>query len=88
MSRDAQISRLLADRLAFAIKAVEEQLDHCLQDNDMEGADYWLGVSRRILSEDPAYEKARTIEREQTIYLRALHFVRGMVRNVFEKDAA
>ncbi len=88
--RERQLSwqvKVLADRCAFALAAVEEQWDVSFDAGDIEGCTYWERVKAlMILTSDPNMDEYRELRRKEKPYLRALHYVRGVLTALMDQS--
>ena len=91
-SRERQLAwqvKVLADRCAFALAAVEEQWDASFEAGDLEGCTYWERVKAlMILTSDETMDEYRKLRRKEKPYLRALHYVRGVLTALMERSEA
>ena len=79
--------KVLADRCAFALAAVEEQWDVSFEAGDLEGCTYWERVKALIvLTSDETMDEYRKLRRKEKPYLRALHYVRGVLTALMERS--
>ena len=89
-SRERQLAwqvKVLTDRCAFALAAVEEQWEFSFDADDLEGCAYWERVKAlMILTSDETMDEYRKLRRKEKPYLRALHYVRGVLTALMERS--
>ena len=79
--------KVLADRCAFALAAVEEQWDISFEAGDIKGCTHWERVKAlMVLTSDETMDEYRKLRRKEKPYLRALHYVRGILTALMERS--